>query len=549
MKEPRPVILDGSQRRLHLKGTSLLVVLSALIACSGDTPEVSTMEDDGAGSFMTASDGVRLHYFNVGEGSAVVLIHGYTANAEDKWFSTGVAPSLSARHRIVAIDCRGHGRSDKPHDPMKYGPQMAEDVIELLDHLGIDKAHVHGFSMGGGIVTQLLARHPERLISASYGGSGVREVDPEWIEKVPPDVEGENPREQTGRQALQESPFRDQEALDAVRAYPWPEGERTPIDLGAVSIPVLAINGGFDRPNVRTHRMKREIPNFLSWVLPDRGHLTTVGEEYTRLLREFIDQWDPGMEPEEGFMTASDGARIHYWDMGGGPGAPTILVHGFSGSSQLWLSNGVANALKRDRRVVAIDCRGHGRSDKPHEPAAYGPQMADDVVELMDHLAIERAHVHGYSMGGGIVTQLLARYPERVLSADYGGSGIREVDEERIAVLAADREADDPFDDEARAMLRASPTRDEDALAAIRGYDWQPGERGDLDLRTVQVPVLAINGELDGFHAKTTRMKRELVDFVSVILPGRSHLSAIEPGYIPDEYIEATVKFIHDSDP
>jgi pimeloyl-ACP methyl ester carboxylesterase len=157
--------------------------------------------------------------------------------------------------------------------------------------------------------------------------------------------------------------------------------------------------------------------------------------------------------------------------------------------------------------------------------------------------------VHGYSMGGGIVTQLLARYPERVLSAGYGGSGIREVDEERIAVLPADREADDPLDDEARAMLRASPTRDEDALAAIRGYDWQPGERGDLDLRTVQVPVLAINGELDGFHAKTTRMKRELVDFANVMLPGRSHLSAIEPGYIPDEYIEATVKFIHDSDP
>ena len=157
--------------------------------------------------------------------------------------------------------------------------------------------------------------------------------------------------------------------------------------------------------------------------------------------------------------------------------------------------------------------------------------------------------MHGYSLGGGIVTQLLARYPERVLSAGYGGSGIREVDQDRLAALPPDREAEDALDDEARAMLRASPTRDEDALAAIRAYDWQPGERGDLDLLTVEVPVLAINGELDGFHAKTTRMAREFVDFENVMLPGRSHLISIEPGYIPDQYIEATVRFLHHSDP
>ena len=146
------------------------VVLSGLVAC-GDSPPPPVAEDPGAGSFMTASDGVRLHYFDVGEGSPVVLIHGYTANAEDKWFSTGVAPALSARHRVVAIDCRGHGRSDKPHDPMKYGPQMADDVVELMDHLAIERAHLHGYSMGGGIVTQLLVRYPDRN-GQGTGGEG-----------------------------------------------------------------------------------------------------------------------------------------------------------------------------------------------------------------------------------------------------------------------------------------------------------------------------------------------------------------------------------------
>lgn len=530
-------------RRGLFPATALL-----LFSCS-PAPAPDDAEREGlVPQSMVASDGVELSYFDVGEGSPVVLIHGYTANAEDKWFGTGVAQHLAKRHRVIAIDCRGHGRSDKPHDPKMYGPQMAEDIIELLDHLEIDKAHVHGFSMGGGLVSQLLDRHPDRLLTASYGGSGVREVDPEWIARVPEDVEGENDGEQTGRQALRDSPFRDQEALDAIRAYPWQEGERASFDLTTVTVPVLSINGGFDRPNERTHRMKRELSNYQSWVLPGRGHLTTVGGEYTLLLSAFVDQWDPGTEPKGSTMVASDGVEIHYWDMG--QGTPVVLIHGFSGSSQLWLSNGVANALKSDHRVIAIDCRGHGLSAKPHDPESYGPQMAEDVIELMDYLGIDKAHVHGYSMGGGIVTQLLDRHPERLLTAAYGGSGVREVDEERLKTLPADVEGHDPLDDEAREMLQASPTRDEEALAAIRAYPWAEGERAAIDLQNVTLPVLAINGELDGFVAKTHRMQRELVDFTNVMLPGKAHLSAIEPGYIPDLYVEATVDFIsaHDSD-
>src|SRR5687767_13249937 len=92
--------------------------------------------------WFAASDGVKLHYLILGEGPPVILIHGYTANARDKWFGTGVAQELARRHhRVVALDCRGHGESDKPHDPKAYGPRMAEDVIELMDELAIDRAH------------------------------------------------------------------------------------------------------------------------------------------------------------------------------------------------------------------------------------------------------------------------------------------------------------------------------------------------------------------------------------------------------------------------
>src|SRR5262245_47229765 len=79
-------------------------------------------------NFMTASDGVKIHYIELaGTGSPLILIHGYTANAEGKWIKSGIAQALAAKHRVVALDARGHGQSDKPHDPTKYGPRMAQD--------------------------------------------------------------------------------------------------------------------------------------------------------------------------------------------------------------------------------------------------------------------------------------------------------------------------------------------------------------------------------------------------------------------------------------
>jgi pimeloyl-ACP methyl ester carboxylesterase len=252
------------------------------------------------------------------------------------------------------------------------------------------------------------------------------------------------------------------------------------------------------------------------------------------------------IEPKQGTFTASDGVKIHYLEAG--QGSPVVLVHGYTGSAQgNWFANGVAEALARNHRVVAIDCRGHGESEKPHDPAKYGPQMAKDVLELMDHLQIDRAHVHGYSMGGFIVTQLLARAPTRFYTASYGGSGVPEVDEKYKSQVPADKPGPDPQEAEASAKLRGAPN-DREALAAVRQYPWKEGERGKIDLTTIKIPVLAINGEFDGPNAKTHRMQRELADFRAVVLPGKSHLTAIMAGYIPPEYAQELVKFIDAND-
>lgn len=264
-----------------------LITLSALVF-----PCLAFAGQEMTHGYFVASDNIKIHYVTKGQGVPVVLIHGYTGSAEGNWFSNGIADAIAETNYVVALDVRGHGRSDKPRNGAMYGDRLWRDVFELMDHLNIRKAHVHGYSMGGGIVTQLLIHAPERFITAAYGGSGVRETDPEWQEKVPADKEGVDPQEQEARSTLSASPLRDQAALDAVREG-FGQRSRVDIDLTSIEIPVLAINGEFDRPNAKTHRMQRELKNFQNLVLPGKSHLTAImagyiPKEYIDTLVEFI---------------------------------------------------------------------------------------------------------------------------------------------------------------------------------------------------------------------------------------------------------------------
>jgi pimeloyl-ACP methyl ester carboxylesterase len=129
----------------------------------------------GSGSFD--SNGVKIHYTDQGRGEPVLLIHGFSVNDQIQWTLPGITRSLTGEYRVLTMDCRGHGKSGRPHDPKMYGTEMVEDVVRLLDHLQIKKAHVVGYSMGGFITLKLAAMHPERLLSATTGGAG-------WSAKV-----------------------------------------------------------------------------------------------------------------------------------------------------------------------------------------------------------------------------------------------------------------------------------------------------------------------------------------------------------------------------
>src|SRR5262245_47248426 len=91
------------------------------------------------------SNGVKIHFVVEGSGDPVLLIHGFTIDLERQWRAPGVIAALAKDHQVIAFDNRGHGKSDKPHEPKQYGLEMIEDAARLLDHLQIKRAYVVGY--------------------------------------------------------------------------------------------------------------------------------------------------------------------------------------------------------------------------------------------------------------------------------------------------------------------------------------------------------------------------------------------------------------------
>jgi pimeloyl-ACP methyl ester carboxylesterase len=133
-------------------------------------------------SFET--NGLRLTYLDLaptqpGNGEPVMLVHGFGSSHAVNWVNTQWTRSLThAGYRVVALDNRGHGASDKPHDPAAYSPDvMAGDVVALMDHLGLRKVHLMGYSMGARISAHLALTYPQRVQTLLLGGLGVHLVD------------------------------------------------------------------------------------------------------------------------------------------------------------------------------------------------------------------------------------------------------------------------------------------------------------------------------------------------------------------------------------
>ncbi len=146
------------------------LVFPVVLAALGSTPAVAAAEPPAPQMFM--SNGVKIAYFVQGKGEPVILIHGWLSSAGINWVLPGTSGLLAKDFQVIGLDVRGHGLSDKPMNVNSYGPELVEDVARLLDHLKIKKAHIVGYSMGGIIAGNFIAKHPDRVLSGTLGGMG-----------------------------------------------------------------------------------------------------------------------------------------------------------------------------------------------------------------------------------------------------------------------------------------------------------------------------------------------------------------------------------------
>ncbi len=238
--------------------------------------------------FVTASDGVALAFERLGEGPAVMLVHGFGSSRLQNWKSTGWFGGLTeAGFSLVAMDCRGHGDSGKPHDAAAYGhDRMAEDVVTVMEACGFSSCFVLGYSMGGFIGLRLLAAHPERVIRLALGGVGEHYLE----ERITaPEARGvladalltpdaatlTDPRAKMFR-AFADQPGKDRLALAACMRGMSPR--LTHATLAALARPILVVCGEKDD----TAGAPGPLAAGRAVVVPGRDHMSAVGDKNTR---------------------------------------------------------------------------------------------------------------------------------------------------------------------------------------------------------------------------------------------------------------------------
>ncbi len=231
------------------------------------------------------SDGVRVAYYDEGRGDPILLIHGFASNAHVNWIYPGWVKTLVASgRRVISIDNRGHGESEKLHDKEAYGaPTMAEDVRRLLDHLGVERADVMGYSMGARISAFLSLNHAERVRSIVFGGLGMGMVTgvgaPEPIAEALEAASLDDVSHATGRafRLFAEQTKSDLKALAAcMRSSRQKIAAET---LSKLDKPVLVAVGTRDVVAGSAARLAEILPKAEVLDIPNRDHMLAVGDK------------------------------------------------------------------------------------------------------------------------------------------------------------------------------------------------------------------------------------------------------------------------------
>jgi pimeloyl-ACP methyl ester carboxylesterase len=243
------------------------------------------------------SAGVDIAFQDEGQGAPLLLIHGFASNGRVNWQATGwVKTLLAAGYRVITIDNRGHGESQKLYDPQQYSaPMMAEDAARLLEHLGIVKAAIMGYSMGARISAFLTMQRPELVSRVIFAGLAERMVlGVPGAEAIAQGLAAATARDITDLSArafriFAESTKSDLKALAACilssRVKIKPEA------LSRIACPVLVVAGEVDDVAGPVQPLVDLIPGAVGVLLPGRNHMNAVGDSgYKKAVLAFLAQ-------------------------------------------------------------------------------------------------------------------------------------------------------------------------------------------------------------------------------------------------------------------
>jgi pimeloyl-ACP methyl ester carboxylesterase len=228
---------------------------------------------------------VEIAFLDEGEGEPVVLVHGFASTKEINWVNPGWVSTLTrAGRRAIALDNRGPGESTKLYDPKAYhSATMAEDVRALMDHLGIGRADVMGYSMGARITAFFALNHPDRLRSAILGGLGINLIEGVGLpEVIARGFEAASLDEVTDPGAYTFRSFAEQTRSDLKALAACIRGNRQVLsrqEVARIAAPVLVAVGTDDVVAGSGQALAALIPGAQALAISGRDHMMAVGDK------------------------------------------------------------------------------------------------------------------------------------------------------------------------------------------------------------------------------------------------------------------------------
>jgi pimeloyl-ACP methyl ester carboxylesterase len=227
---------------------------------------------------------LELAYIDEGDGEPIVLVHGFASTKEMNWVYPGwVATLTRAGRRVIAFDNRGHGASAKLYDPAVYHTAlMADDIRVLLDHLGLARADVMGYSMGARNTAFLARAHGDRVRSAILGGLGIHLVEGGGLpESIAAALEAPSLEDVTDPQGRTFRAFADQTRSDRRALAACIRGSRQSLsrsEVAQISVPMLIAVGTSDNIAGSPHELAALVPGSRALDIPGRDHMLSVGD-------------------------------------------------------------------------------------------------------------------------------------------------------------------------------------------------------------------------------------------------------------------------------